>query len=248
MTQIPKVVCITQARTTSTRLPGKVLMEVEGKALLVHHLERLQRCQQVHEVVLATTVNPSDDEVAYIGKSLSVRVIRGSEHDVLSRYVMAAEVSNADLIVRVTSDCPLIDPALVDKVVRALIDDDTIDYANLDMTNFPRGLDSEAFRRSILHKANEDPMTTYYEREHVTPYIYNRPDHYKLKAITGLWKTPAWRWCVDEQADFELVSLIMKTLLPRNRDFTWTDCAELMVRNPDWAKLNQQVIQKGVVS
>jgi len=181
----PKVVCITQARTTSTRLPRKVLLEVAGKSLLAHHLERLRRSAKVDEVVLATTINASDDEVAALGQALGVRVARGSEDDVLSRFVLAARLSQADVIVRVTSDCPLIEPELIDQVVAALLDDEQVDYAHLDMNLFPRGLDVEVFRRPLLDQADQDPATTAFEREHVSPYIYRRPEHYLLGAIAA---------------------------------------------------------------
>lgn len=249
----PKVVCITQARTTSTRLPRKVLLEVAGKSLLAHHLERLRRSAKVDEVVLATTINASDDEVAALGQALGVRVARGSEDDVLSRFVLAARLSEADVIVRVTSDCPLIDPELIDQVVAALLADEQVDYAHLDMNLFPRGLDVEVFRRPLLDQADQDPATTAFEREHVTPYIYRRPERYRLRAIAaGMDATseaptpPPWRWCVDEPADFALVSRLLEALLPECPTFTWRDCDALMRQHPQWAQLNQHVRQKGV--
>lgn len=248
MGQRPKVVCITQARTTSTRLPRKVLLDVAGKPLLAHHLERLRRCAEVDEVVLATTTNATDDEVAQLGQSLGVRVARGSEHDVLSRFVLAAQESCADVIVRVTSDCPLIDPALVDKVVQGLLAGAGADYAHLDMRQYPRGLDTEVFRRPLLGDADNDPATTAFEREHVTPYIYNRPQRYRLLAVPGEGdgedEAASWRWCVDEPSDFELIRRMMEALLLDHPHFNWRDCAALMRQHPDWAQLNQHVKQK----
>lgn len=247
MAMTSKVVCITQARSTSTRLPRKVLLNMAGSPLLTHHLSRLQRCSLVHEIVLATTSNRSDDEVAALGSSQGLRVVRGSEDDVLARFVTAAQASAADIVVRVTSDCPLIDPGLVDRVIQAFLDDPDLDYAHLDMTHLPRGLDTEVFRRTLLEKAHEDPATTDFEREHVTPYIYRRPEKYRLKAIDGHGTTPPWRWCVDEPGDFELVSRMLEALLPQHPYFTWRDAAQLLERHPQWIKLNEHVQQKSVL-
>ncbi|EJN09804.1 cytidylyltransferase domain-containing protein [Herbaspirillum sp. YR522] len=240
----PKVVCITQARTTSTRLPRKVLLEVSGRPLLRHHLDRLQACRRVDQVVLATTVNATDDPVVEIGRQAGVLVARGSEDDVLSRFVLAAELSAADVVVRVTSDCPLIDPGLIDLAVEALLEDDAVDYAHLDMAQFPRGLDVEVVRRRLLDQADGDPATTAAEREHVTPYIYNRPQRYRLKSVPSSFEPASGRWCVDEPRDFELVRRMLEALLPDKPHFTWRDCVALMAQHPDWARLNQQVIQK----
>jgi spore coat polysaccharide biosynthesis protein SpsF len=238
-----KVVCITQARTTSKRLPRKVLLEVYGQTLLAHHLGRLQRSSNVDEVVLATTVNTSDDEVAELGAQLGVSVVRGSEVDVLSRFVMAAQASQADVIVRVTSDCPLIDPTLIDQAVQVLLQHPNIDYVHLDMTQFPRGLDVEVFHRSLLDTADQDPETSPFDREHVTPYIYKRPKRFHLYSVTGDMAMNDWRWCVDESADFELIKNILLALLPTKPFFTWQDCAELMRQHPEWNQINQHVRQ-----
>ena len=248
MSQHQNIVCITQARTTSSRLPDKVMLEVAGKPLLTHHLERLLRCETVSEVVLATTINSSDDKVALLGEQLGVRVVRGSEVDVLGRFVLAAQASDADIVVRVTSDCPLIDPSLVDQVVRAFIYGVSTDYAHLDMNHYSRGLDTEVFPRILLDQANQDPATTAFEREHVTPYIYNRPELYSIRAIgfqLNENKIQTWRWCVDEPADFELIQRIMEELIPKNPHFTWRDCAALMMQHPDWSQLNKHIQQKG---
>jgi spore coat polysaccharide biosynthesis protein SpsF len=242
----PKVVCITQARTTSTRLPRKVLLKVAGQPLLRHHLDRLLACRRVDEVVLATTVNATDDPVVAIGRDAGVRVARGSEHDVLSRFVLAADLAAADVVVRVTSDCPLIDPGLIDLAVGALLDDDAVDYAHLDMSQFPRGLDVEVVRRPLLDQADCDPATTAAEREHVTPYIYNRPERYRLKSVPSSFAAATGRWCVDEPNDFELIRKMLDALLPAKPAFTWRDCLALLEQHPEWVQLNQHVIQKEV--
>ena len=145
----PRIVAISQARMTSTRLPGKVLMPAAGRPLLAHHLDRLSRTPGLDAVVLATTVNAADDPVAACAESLGVQVFRGDEQDVLGRFAGAAALARADLVVRVTADCPLIDPALIGRLIAAFRDDPSLDYLSIDSTRYPRGLDAEIFPRAL---------------------------------------------------------------------------------------------------
>ncbi|HYH21579.1 MAG TPA: glycosyltransferase family protein [Azospirillum sp.] len=243
----PRVVCISQARMTSTRLPGKVLMEAAGRPLLAHHLDRLRGCASVDAVVLATTVNATDDPVAAMADRMDVPVVRGDEHDVLGRFASAAEVHEAEVVVRVTGDCPLIDPGLVDAAVGLFLDGrketPPVDYVAIDTARFPRGLDAEVFTRAALDEAAAqaaDPA----EREHVTPYIYRRPDRFHLGApLRPEAPVEPHRWCVDEPADFELVRRVLEALPP---GFGWQDVCTVLRRHPDWYQLNRAVPQKGV--
>lgn len=241
----PRVVCISQARMTSTRLPGKVLMEAAGRPLLAHHLERLARCRTLDALVLATTVNGTDDPVAELARSLGVPVFRGDEQDVLGRFAGAAAMAGADVVVRVTADCPLIDPALVDRVVAAFLEPaPPLDYLSLDVTRFPRGLDSEVFTRAALDEATAtatDPA----EREHVTAHIYRRPERFRIGAPLAPEDGSVLdqRWCVDEAADLELVRRLLGALLPENPGFGWQDCCNLLRQHPEWADLNGSVRQ-----
>lgn len=241
----PRVVCISQARMTSTRLPGKVLMEAAGKPLLAHHLGRLSRCRRLDGLVLATTVNATDDPVAALGGSLGVPVFRGDEHDVLSRFAGAAAMAQADVIVRVTADCPLIDPVLVDRAIAAFLDGDPpVDYLGIDVTRFPRGLDAEVFTRAALEEAAAN-ATAQDEREHVTAHIYRRPERFRLGApLQPEGDAVDQRWCVDEPADLELVRVLLEALLPEKPDFGWQDCCNLLARHPDWADINRAVRQR----
>ncbi|NLX01599.1 MAG: NTP transferase domain-containing protein, partial [Syntrophomonadaceae bacterium] len=167
-----KTVIIDQARMTSTRLPGKVMKEVLGKPLLEYQIERLKRTNEADELVIATTTNNTDQPIVEICKRLGVAYYRGSEEDVLSRYYEAATKFGADVVVRVTSDCPLIDPTVVDKVIKHYKDNwDKYDYVSNTLTRtYPRGMDTEVFSYKVLqevyYNAQEQP-----EREHVTPYI-----------------------------------------------------------------------------
>jgi len=240
----PKVVCVSQARMTSTRLPGKVLMEAAGLSLVEHHLNRLKRARNLDAAVLATTVNATDDPLATAATRIGLPVFRGSESDVLGRFAGAAAMMEADVVVRVTSDCPLIDPELIDALIEAR--EAGSDYSWIDVTRWPRGFDAEIFARELLDEADRT-ATDPYEREHVTPYIYRRPERFRLgpplTPAPGEWDR-AWRLCVDEAADLELVRRILGELLPAEPDFNRHDIRELLDRRPDWSTINRNVAQK----
>lgn len=244
----PRIVAISQARMTSTRLPGKVLLEAAGKPLLVHHLERLSRSPGLDAVVLATTVNAGDDPLAACAAKLGVPVFRGDEQDVLGRFAGAAAMADAGFVVRVTSDCPLIDPALVGALVAAFLEGRAetppLDYLSIDTTRYPRGLDAEILTRAALDEAASratDPA----EREHVTPYVYRRPDRFRLGSpLAPASEVGAHRWCVDEPADFDLVRRLLEALCPVNPDFGWQDCCKLLRDHPDWMDINRAIRQK----
>ncbi|HYD70512.1 glycosyltransferase family protein [Azospirillum sp.] len=238
-----RVLCVSQARMASTRLPGKVLMDAAGRPLLAHHLDRLRRCRRIDAVVLATSDGTIDDPVAALADSLGVTVFRGSEHDVLDRFAGAAALDRAEIVVRVTADCPLIDPALVDAVVGFFLAQ-AVDYAHLDVSLFPRGLDTEVFTRAALIEA-ESHATDPAEREHVTPYLYRRPDRFRLASFRE--GAPARhggeRWCVDEPADLELVRRLLAVLPP---GFGWQDVCKVLDDHPEWTAINRAVAQKDV--
>ncbi|CAO3435942.1 cytidylyltransferase domain-containing protein [Azospirillum endophyticum] len=242
----PRVVAISQARMTSSRLPGKVLMPAAGRPLLAHHLERLARTPGLDGVMLATTVNAADDPVVECAQALGIAVFRGDEQDVLDRFAGAAALVGADLVVRVTADCPLIDPALVGRLIAAFHDGQPLDYLSIDSNRYPRGLDAEIFPRRLLDEAAAkaaDPA----EREHVTPYIYNRPDRFRLGSalVPDRPVDPVdQRWCVDEPADYKLVRRMLETLLPANPGFGWQDCCKLLRDHPEWVDINRSVRQK----
>ena len=176
-----RTVCVTQARMTSSRLPGKILMTAAGKPLLQWHLERLLACAHVDQVALATTVNATDDPAAELAESLGVFVFRGSEHDVLGRFAGCVEAVGGETAIRVTADCPLIDPALIDALVDRFAagrgETPPPDYASIDVSTLPRGLDAEIFTAAALRAAATEGVEPF-EREHVTPFIYRRPDRF----------------------------------------------------------------------
>jgi spore coat polysaccharide biosynthesis protein SpsF len=178
-----RVACVIQARMTSSRLPGKVLMEIAGRPALWLQLERLARCRQLDEIVVATSVDPSDDPVEQLAGQAGVRVVRGPLRDVLERYRRAGDALGADAIVRVTGDCPLIDPEVVDLVVarwRAT----TADYATnrVEPRTYPVGMDTEVVSWPVLAAAAGE-ATDAYDREHVTPFVIARPDRFPAESV-----------------------------------------------------------------
>lgn len=209
-----KRVLVLQARTTSTRLPGKVLMDLGGRPMLARQLERLARCRNVDEIVVATTVNATDDPVIAVAEEAGVRWFRGSEADVLSRYAGAAREAGADVVVRSTADCPLIDPEIVDRVIGTLTDGRAeLDYvSNVVRRTYPQGLDVEAMFRDTLERT--DRMgTSQPAREHVTWFIHSeRPDLFSIGSVTDAEDHSDLRWTVDTAEDMERVRGIFALL------------------------------------
>lgn len=237
-----KVVCISMARMTSTRLPGKVLMEVEGQALLDVHVKRLQQAKNVDEVYVATTTNEPDNAIVDFCQARNINYSRGSEMDVLSRYLQCAELAQADVIVRVTSDCPLIDPDIIDGAVEQFLVQDECDYVHADIGKFPRGFDCEVFSRQTLIEADAE-ATSPIDREHVTSFIYGHPERYKVTPHTTSEDNSELRLCVDEQADLELIRKIAAHFGEALTTTPWQDIVA-QVRAENWDEINRQVQQK----
>lgn len=241
-----KVAAIIQARMGSTRLPGKVLKRVLGKTLLEFQLERVKRCKTIDEIIVATTTENQDQPIVDLCESLEITCFRGSEHDVLSRYYEAATHYEVDVVVRLTSDCPLIDPEVVDNVVsKYLSKQEQYDYASntLDRT-YPRGLDTEVFSYDSLQSAyNQANLNR--DREHVTAYFYTNPNQFRLLSIKHQNNDLSeFRWTVDTIEDFELIEKIISTLYPSQPSFRLEDVIHLLNENPEWNKINANVEQK----
>lgn len=228
---------------TSSRLPGKILKKVRGRTLLDYHVSRLMGSRMISRLVIATTVNTADDRIGEFCRNRDIACVRGSEHDVLSRYVKTVKEFPADIIVRVTSDCPLIDPKLMDQVIQYFLDHrDQYDYIALGSENYPRGLDVEVFSCEALEKAHLCGHQAH-EREHVTPYIYRPRSEYRCGFFPSSEQAGHHRWCVDEAADFDLVSRILGAFDGRD-DFSWRECLALFDKNPAWLSINRNVRQK----
>ncbi len=241
-----KTVAITQARMTSTRLPGKVLKTVLGKTLLEYHLERASRAQTIDELVVATTVNATDEPIVELCRQVKIPFFRGSEHDVLSRYFQCAQAHQAQLVVRITSDCPLIDPSVIDLVVAELSSSPRKwDYVNNTgpTRTFPRGLDVEAFTFEALRQAHEQ-ATQPAEREHVTLFMHQPGSDYRLGFVQHTPDLSHYRWTVDEAADFDVLAAMLEALYPDNPTFSLADCVAFAEQHPDVALANKHVHQK----
>jgi spore coat polysaccharide biosynthesis protein SpsF len=239
---IPKIVAIIQARMGSTRLPGKVLLDIEGKTVLARVVNRLRRARLIDELLVATTDRTADEAIVEECRRLSVPVFRGDQEDVLERYFRAAQSAKATIVVRITSDCPLIDPEITTRAIEAFLEVRP-DYAsNALVRTYPRGLDTEVISFSALGRAWQEARKPY-EREHVTPFIYEHPAEFKLLSVTDDADHSAHRWTVDTPEDMELVRAIYRRLKD-NPTFSWRDVLNLLDREPDLMDLNRSVLQK----
>jgi spore coat polysaccharide biosynthesis protein SpsF len=237
-------VAIIQARMGSTRLPGKVLLDLGGATVLARVVRRLQRSQQINQIVVATTTVPADEVIVSECDRLQVPSFRGSEADVLDRYYQAARLYSAGTVVRVTSDCPLIEPTLVDETIRAFMEK-RADYASNDFPRtYPRGLDTEVFTSAALERAWREAREPY-EREHVTPYLYEHPETFRVASARGDVDHSHYRWTLDTPEDLNLLRAIYCRFNNRD-DFRWHDVIALMEREPELAELNSQVLQKSL--
>jgi spore coat polysaccharide biosynthesis protein SpsF len=238
---------IVQARMTSTRLPGKVLLPIAGRPMLTYLLERLRRVQRAGRTVVATTTNAADDPIVSVATACGVACTRGPELDVLARFAQAAEQARASVVVRVTADCPLLDPALVDNAIDTFLHAPVhYDYvSNMLEPSYPYGMAVEVFSAAALAAASAE-ATEDAEREHVTPFIYWRPERFKLRSLTMRPNLSSNRWTVDTKEDFELVSRIVETLYPRNPEFRMADVLDLLDQHSDWRKINRGVRQKNI--
>lgn len=243
-----KRVIILQARMTSTRLPGKVLMDLAGHPMLAQQLRRLARCRQADEIVAATTTNTTDDPVVAIAREAGVRWFRGSEADVLSRYVGAAREAKADVVVRVTADCPLIDPEESDRVVAALVAQrERCDYAsNVVRRTFPQGLDTEAMYADTLERLDRLAQSSP-AREHVTYFILKeRPELFAIQSVTDTENNSDLRWTVDVPQDLEMVRRLYEELNLGERVVGYRELLAYVRAHPAVAAVNASVVQKRV--
>ena len=237
-----KKLIIVQARMGSGRLPGKVMKEVCDKTLIEHLIIRLRRVKQSDQIVIATTTKEQDDQIVDLCKRLGVSFYRGSGEDVLSRYYEAALQCNGDLIVRVTSDCPLIDPDIIDKAITFYIENyGEIDYvSNCLNRTYPKGMDVEVFPFLILKEAYEEAKKEN-EREHVTPFIRFNTMRYRLHNIEHSVDLSHYRWTVDTQEDLDLITRIFRSIYHEKPDFTMRDILLVMDENPEWIHVNDHI-------
>lgn len=242
-----KVVCLVQARVGSTRLPGKILKEICGKTILHHEIDRLKKCKEIDEIVIATTDKEDDDKIVNEAKKLSVKYFRGSENDVLSRFYYSAKENNADIIVRVTSDCPCIDFEILDKMLIYFKDkykEKQVDYlSNTIKRTYPRGYDIEIFTFSALEKSYINAEKEY-EREHVTPYIYDKTNNFLKLSFENKEDYSKYRVTLDTIEDFIVIKNIFENLYYKNPYFKLNDVVQYLNNNLHIVDINKHIEQK----
>ncbi len=240
------VIAIVQARMGSTRLPGKVLLDLAGKPMLVRDIERIQRATKIDDIVIATTKKPEDDKIITMCLEYGWKFFRGSENDLLDRYYQAAREYHAKIIVRITSDCPLIEPAIVDRIIEKFVTLETeVDYVSniFPIRTYPRGLDTEVMSISALEKCWNEDMNPQF-REHVTEYILDNPNHFRIFEINHEKDLSSMRWTVDTQEDLDFVRCVYHHF--GDRCFSWTDVLTLLNNNPKLQDINKHIKQKVV--
>jgi spore coat polysaccharide biosynthesis protein SpsF len=230
------ILAILQARASSTRLPGKVLKPILGRPMLALQIERVGRSRRIDKLLVATSLDTSDDPIAALCRESGVSCFRGSLDDVLDRFYQAAAELKPASVVRLTGDCPLADPVVIDQLIQLHIARRD-DYTSNTLTRtFPDGLDAEVMRFACLETAWREAALPS-EREHVTPFIYHHSQRFKLGGLNQADDLSHWRWVVDEPADFAFISRIYEALYPTNPAFTTADVLKLLRENPDIAAL-----------
>jgi len=242
-----KVVAIIQARMGSTRLPGKIMKKILGKPVILWDLNRVSLSKLIDEIVVAIPYGKENDVIVDTIKECNDKIVttRGSEDDVLDRYYQAAVQTNADVVVRITSDCPLIDPVIIDQVIKQFLDNDCDYCSNSLIRTYPRGLDTEVFSFKVLEKAWNEAKKDY-EREHVTPYIIENPDKFKLLNVANDINLSHLRWTLDTKEDFEFITVVYKRIYPKKHLFLMDDVLELLDKEPELMKLNCHIRQKSL--
>lgn len=242
-----KIGAIIQARMGSTRLSEKVMKNIQGKTVLEHVIERVRQSKLIDEIIIATTTHERDAVIESEALRCGVKAFRGSEDDVLSRYYYAAKENNLDVVVRITSDCPLIDPKLLDEIINYYLKNklDIVSNAGSDLSSrtYPRGLDTEIFSFEVLENAFNNAKEKY-QREHVTPFIYEMTDqvfYYKNNVDYS-----KYRWTLDTREDFDLILEVYKQLYYGTHDFYLGDVLKLFEERPELYDINAHVEQKKI--
>jgi spore coat polysaccharide biosynthesis protein SpsF len=238
-----KIVAIIQARMGSKRFPGKVMEPLAGMPLLGLQISRLRASETLNEICVATTTEANDDIVTEYAASLGATVVRGSESDVLSRFVAAGAATEASYVVRLTADCPLTDPNIVDRVVTKLLETGDDYVSNTVERTFPLGLDCEAMTLAALAKADSASRTPW-EREHVTPYLYSGARQFATSQLTLAADLSSMRWTVDTREDLEYLTQLTTEYGPkRARYASWFELLQTALLHPELNEINSKVRQ-----
>ena len=246
-----KIGCIIQARSGSTRLPKKVLMKLpynSKKTVLEQVINRVQKSKKIDEIVLATTIAKEDDLIKNLGEELGVKIYRGSEKNVLKRFYNGAKNNNLDIIVRITSDCPVIDWEILDKLIEKHIQDNNDYTSNVLERTYPHGMDAEVFNFSVLEESFLNASVEY-EKEHVTPYIYkSHPKKFKIGILKSNYNKDIskLRITLDTQEDYNLICIIYDYLYDEKNIFKTDDIIKLFKEKPWIFNINKNINQKKV--
>lgn len=242
-----KIVATIEARMTSTRLPGKVLKPCVGRPMMELLVERVRRSRLIDEIVISTTVNQTDDVLVRCAQNLGVGYFRGSEEDVVERVVGAMESADADIVVQLTGDCPLLDWEVIDQLIR-LYQANTFDYvSNTLVRSYPRGLDCQVVSMATLRESlriASDPA----QHEHVCLSIYERPEKFRLFNLMAPPELcyPGQRWTLDTEEDYRFLSAIYEALYANNPAFTSADVLAFLAVHPEVESINREIRQKAV--
>lgn len=236
------IMAFIQARTSSTRFPGKVLKPIMGRAMLEFEVERVRACQTIDRVAIVTSALPEDRQIVELGKRIGVEVFCGSLENVLDRFYQAALKFKPDHIVRLTGDCPLIDAQVVDAMVRLYLEKKCDYGTNCMPPTYPDGLDAEIFTFQALKEAHEEAVLPSH-LEHVTPFIESQPARFKSVNLAHREDISGLRWTVDEPDDFEFVKNIFEHLYPSKPLFEMEDVIDLLKAKPELGMLNQRFMR-----
>lgn len=236
-------VAIIQARMGSTRLPGKVLREISGRPMIDCVVDRARQMSETRETVVATSTLDREEPLVSHLEEREIPVVRGPEQDVLARYVQAAEARDAEVVVRITADCPLLMPAVSDRVFRAFRESGC-DYASntLDRT-YPQGLDTEVLSAETLRRVDQEASDPA-DREHVTRYVRRHPEDFEVRSVTDDTDRSDLRWTVDEELDLQFVRRVYGALGDKAIEATYDDVLDVLEAHPEWTAINQGVEQK----
>jgi len=233
------ILAILQVRFSSSRLPGKVLKPIMGKPMLAYQLERLARCKKIDRLIVATSDHPEDQAIANLCNELNISCFHGPLEDVLARFYLATEKYQPTHIVRLTGDCPLADPAVIDELISLHLEGGYDYSSNCHIPSYPDGLDAEILTYQSLKTIYQQAQTPA-EHEHVTYYIHQHKADFNIGLLSRTPSLAHLRWTVDEPADFELVKYIYERLYPLNPNFSTNDILSLIEREPELATLNTQ--------
>jgi len=242
-----ETITVIQARMSSTRLPGKVMLPLLGKPLLIRMIERVKSANFVGEVIVATSTNADDDGIEILCNQNNIICSRGHLTNLLDRHYQVAKQFNAEAVVKIPSDCPLIDPKVIDKVIGHYINSDEFDFvSNLHPATYPDGNDVEIFSFESLECAWND-ATKDYEREHTTPFIWEHQDVFCVGNVT--WETgydfsSTHRWTIDFPEDYEFIRKVYDELYSKNPAFSLNDILTLLKQKPEIAEINRQYLGK----